>query len=91
MSFIVSGFSHPLYVTQLYGTYRYSIGIWSKTISTNPSEVDVTVKHNPNNIGTTGGNIPGTTEIQPIVPNNNETSPHSQQHSPIIPNQPTVK
>lgn len=32
------------------------------------------VKHNPNNIGTTGGNIPGTTITQPFLPNNNAIS-----------------
>jgi hypothetical protein len=54
------------------------------------------VKHNPNNIGTIGGNTPGSTVIQPqqqqqpIVPNNNEISPHSQQQSPIT-SHPTVK
>jgi hypothetical protein len=77
-------------------------------ISTNPSVVYVTVKHNPNNIGTIGGNTPGTSVIQPqqqqpIVPNNNEISPHSQPNSPFtspppqhqspisIPSQQTVK
>jgi hypothetical protein len=67
-------------------------------VSTNPVVVYVMVKHNPNNIGTIGGGTPGTTAIQPqqqqqpIVPNNNEISPHSQQQSPIIPtpSQPTV-
>jgi hypothetical protein len=60
------------------------------SISTSPSVVHVTVKHNPNNIGTIGGNTPGTTVIQPqqqhqpIVPNNNEISPQSKQQSPII-------
>ena len=44
-------------------------------VSTNPSVVYVTVKHNPNNIGTTGGNTPGTNIIQP-----------QQQQQPIIPN-----
>jgi hypothetical protein len=54
------------------------------SISTNPSVVYVTVKHNPNNIGSIGGNTPGTTVIlqqqqqQPIIPNSNAISPHSQ-------------
>jgi YVTN family beta-propeller protein len=69
------------------------------SISTNPSVVYVSVKHNPNNIGTTGGNTPGTTVIQPqqqqqpIVPNSNAISSHSQLQSPIIimPSHPTVK
>jgi hypothetical protein len=45
------------------------------------------VKHNPNNIGTIGGNAPGTTAIQPhqqqrpIVPNDNEISRYSQPNS----------
>jgi hypothetical protein len=68
-------------------------------ISTNPAVVYVKVKHSPNNIGTIGGNTPGTTVIQPqrqqqpISPNNNEISPHSQQRSPIItiPSQQSVK
>jgi hypothetical protein len=69
------------------------------SISTNPVVVYVTVKHNPNDIGTIGGNTPRTNVIppqqqqQPIVPNNNEISPPSHQRSPIttMPNQPTVK
>jgi hypothetical protein len=82
------------------------------SVSTNPSVVYVSVKHNPNNIGTIGGNTPRTSvippqqqqQLQPIVPNNNEisthsqpnspsTSPASQQRSPIIttPSQRTVK
>jgi hypothetical protein len=69
------------------------------SISTNTSVVYVTIKHNPNIIGTSGVNTPGTTVIQPqqqqqpIVPHNNEISPHSQQQSPIIsiPSQQTVK
>jgi hypothetical protein len=58
-----------------------------RAVSTNPAVVYVMVKHNPNNIGTTGGNIPRTTITQPqqqqppIVPNNNEISPPSQQNS----------
>jgi hypothetical protein len=68
-------------------------------LSTNPAVVYVMVKHNPNNVGTTGGNTPGTTVIQPpqqqqsIAPNNIEISPNSQQQSPIIPipSQPTIK
>ena len=58
------------------------------SISTNPSDVYVTVKHNPNNIGTIGGNTPRTSVIppqqqeqQPSVPNNNEISPPSQANS----------
>jgi len=43
--------------------------------SNNPAVVYVYVKHNPNNIPTTGGNTLGTTgnpqEQQPLVPNNN--------------------
>jgi hypothetical protein len=39
-------------------------------LNSNPAIVYVMVKHNPNYIGTTGGNIPGTTITQAIVPNN---------------------
>jgi hypothetical protein len=48
------------------------------------------VKHNPNNIGTAGGNTPGTTTItqpqqqQPTVPNNNAISPPSVSPPPQI-------
>ena len=45
--------------------------------SSNPSIVYVMVKHNPNNIGTTGGNTPGTTILQPQ---------HQQPQQPIVPN-----
>jgi hypothetical protein len=64
-------------------------------VSSNPSIVYVIVKHNPNNIGTTGGNTPGASIIQPqqqqqqqqqqqrpIVPNNNAINPPSQPSSP---------
>ena len=64
----------------------------------NPAVVYVTVKHNPNDIGTIGGNTPRTNIIppqqqQPIVPNSNAISPHSQLQSPMItiPSQQAVK
>ena len=68
-------------------------------VNTNPAVVYIMVKHNPNNIGAIGGNTPGITVVQPqqqqhpIVPNNNEIRPHSQQQSSIItiPGQPTLK
>ena len=68
-------------------------------VSTNPVVVYVTVKHNPNDIGTIGGNTPRTNVIppqqqqQPIVPNSNAISPHSQLQSPMItiPSQQAVK
>jgi len=64
-------------------------------ISTKPAVVYLMVKHNPNNIG---GNTPGTASIQPhqqqqpIVPNNNEISPHSRLPSPTtMATRPTAK
>ena len=59
-------------------------------VSTNPTIVYIMIKHNPNNIGATGGNTPGTNIIQPqqpqqqpqpIVPNKNAISPPSQLNS----------
>jgi hypothetical protein len=59
-------------------------------VNSNPAIVYVMVKHNPNNIGTTGGNVPGITaiqpqqqqqQLQPIVPNKNAISPPSQPNS----------
>lgn len=47
----------------------------------NPAIVYAMVKHNPNYIGTTGGNTPGTTIIQPIVPNNNAISAPPEPNS----------
>jgi hypothetical protein len=59
------------------------------SISTNTAIAYVMVKHNPNNIGTTGGINPGSTitqpqqqqQQQPIVPNNNAISSPSQLNS----------
>jgi hypothetical protein len=69
------------------------------SISINPAVVYVMVKHNPNDIGTIGGNTPRTNVIppqqqqQPIVLNSNAISPHSQLQSQIIvmPSHPTLK
>jgi hypothetical protein len=57
-------------------------------VSTNPAVVYIMVKHNPDIIGTIGGNTPGSTVIQPqqqqpSIPHNNEISPHSQPNSPF--------
>ena len=46
------------------------------SVSSNPAIVYVMIKHNPNNVGTTGGNTPGTIIIQP-----------QQQQQPISPQQ----
>ena len=50
-------------------------------LNSNPAIVYIMVKHNPNNIGTTGGNTPGATIVQPIVPNNNVISAPPQPNS----------
>ena len=55
-------------------------------VSSNPTIVYIMIKHNPNNIGTTGGNTPGTNIIQPQSNpdnNNNQLSP-----TIMIPSQP---
>jgi len=59
------------------------------SVSSNPNIVYVVIKHNPNNIGTTEGNTPGTTILQPqhqqpqqpIVPSNNAMPP---QPNPVL-------
>ena len=51
------------------------------SVSTNPAIVYVMIKHNPNNIGTTGGNTPGTIIIQP-----QQQQQQQQQQQPIVPN-----
>ena len=63
------------------------------SVSSNPAIAYVMIKHNPNNIGTTGGNTPGTIIIQPqqqqqpIVPNNNAPS---QPNSPPTSSPPQI-
>jgi len=80
-------FTSPLVPTDAVLAFSLRVLDNHGAVSTNPAVVYVTVKHNPNNIGTIGGNTPGTNVIQPqqqqqpIVPNNNAISPPSHSNS----------
>lgn len=97
-------FSVPMVPTDTVLAFSLRVLDNQGSVSTNPSVVYVTIKHNPNTIGTIGSNTPGTIiQQQPIVHNNNEINPHSQPNSPstsapqqqspiiAIPSQHTVK
>jgi len=73
----------PIFVTPMVPydiTLAFSVKVLDSdggAVNSNPAIVYVMVKHNPNNIGTTGGNVPGITAIQP--------QQQQQQLQPIVP------